>query len=114
MPGEGRAQEGVTGPQALALGVAGLVLLVAAAYALVPFRLAGAVTCGPALLGSKPRSDTDVVGLLRPGPDCRARGNSRRITAGVVALAAVVVGVTALVLPPGRGEGTSTEPSAGA
>ncbi|MDP9071564.1 MAG: hypothetical protein M3N68_09860 [Actinomycetota bacterium] len=75
-------------------------LLTVLAFALLPFRAAGALECGPALRGSKPERDV-TVGLLvgRERPVCQARGNSRLIAAGLAGVVLLVVGVGAVLLP---------------
>ena len=79
-----------------------IVLLGVFGYALSPFRAAGNLKCGGALLGSKPKERV-VTGLLvgREKTVCRARGNSRLIVAGVAAVISLILGLSAVLLPMG-------------
>ena len=81
--------------------VLGLVLFVLCiGYTLVPFDVVGgAVHCGPALFGSKPRAAPTAVIVDEPKRACRDAGNSRLAFAGVLGTAAAVIGVAGLILP---------------
>lgn len=68
-------------------------------YTLLPFKVADAVSCGPALTGAEPRTDEVVVGLLRPPKACEDAGRTRLVNAGIVALLAVVGGGGAVLYP---------------
>jgi len=93
-----------TGPnkQLLALLAVAIVLLGVLGYAGSPFRAAGGLKCGGALLGSKPKEKA-VTGLLvgREKPLCKARGNSRLIVAGIATVISLVLGLSAVLLPMG-------------
>ena len=80
-------------------------LLTVLAYALLPFRAAGALECSSALQGSKPERDV-TVGLLvgREAAVCKDRGNSRLIIAGITGVVLLVVGVGAVVFPESQME----------
>lgn len=83
----------------ISLGVVALAVV----YALLPFTFAGIVSCGPALLGSEPRSPRPEVGLVEPERDCARTGRSRLATSGFVAILAVVTGAgVTQVQPPGK------------
>ncbi len=76
-----------------------LVLAGVVVYMLLPFKVAGAVRCGPALTGAEPRSEEVTVGLLRPPKACDDAGRNRLVNGGIVALLAVVGGAGALLFP---------------
>jgi hypothetical protein len=87
-----------------------LVLIGTLVYALLPFRVAEVVDCQGALRGAKPRADVPPGAIVgTPRKACRDVGNSRLTTAGVVAVATVVIGVAGLVLPPEPDETDETE-----
>ena len=78
-----------------------LVVLGALVYAMVPYTVAGTVDCRGALRGAEPESDVPAGVIVgNPRRSCRDVGNSRLATAGVVGVAAVIVGVGGLLLPP--------------
>lgn len=76
--------------------VALVFMLMAIVYVLLPFKVAGAVSCGPPLFGAHPRTTTNV-GLIRPKEDCGRQGKSRLVTAAFVVFLASVVVVAAVV-----------------
>lgn len=78
------------------------VVTLAIVFALMPFTFADSVSCGPALLGSKPRT-VERVGLSQPERDCVRTGRSRLATSGVIAILAVGAGAGISQLqPPGK------------
>ncbi len=79
-----------------------IVLLGSLAYAASPFTAAGGLKCKGALLGSQPRQRV-TTGILvgREKPLCRSEGNSRLFVAGIATLAALVIGLSAVLLPVG-------------
>lgn len=81
---------------AVALAVMALALL----FALIPFKLAdGQVNCGPPLLGANP-DVTERVGQVVPERDCLARGRSKLLFAGFMALFAAGAGTAVVALDP--------------
>jgi len=90
----------VTTVQKAMPGVALGVIVLALVYALIPFKLAdGGVTCGPPLFGSDP-STTERVGQVEPAQDCPARGRSKLLVAGFIAVFAVAGGTAVVALDP--------------
>ena len=79
--------------------VALLVLAGVLVYTLLPFKVAGAVSCGPALTGSEPRTEEVTVGLLRPPKACDDAGRNRLVNGGIIAVLALIGGGAALVYP---------------
>jgi hypothetical protein len=78
------------------------IVTLAIVFALMPFTFADSVSCGPALLGSKPRT-VEGVGLTQPARDCERTGRSRLATAGVLAILAVGAGAgISQIQPPGK------------
>ncbi|MDP9071580.1 MAG: hypothetical protein M3N68_09945 [Actinomycetota bacterium] len=78
-----------------------LVLLGALAYVLVPFTVAETVDCQGALRGSDPQSEIAPGAIVGdPRAACRDVGNSRLSLAGVVGVAALIIGAAGLFLPP--------------
>lgn len=78
------------------------IVALAIVFALLPFSFAGTVSCGPALLGSKPRT-FDAVGLTQPERDCERTGRSRLAISGVMAILAVAAGAgVSQIQPPGK------------
>ncbi|MGI9118711.1 MAG: hypothetical protein ACR2G7_01030 [Acidimicrobiales bacterium] len=83
----------------VAMGVVALAIV----FSLLPFTFAKAVSCGPALFGSK-AGTTEAVGYItRPERACEQTGRSRLVTVGFVSILAVTAaaGVTR-VPPPGK------------
>ena len=76
-----------------------LVLVGVVVYLMVPFKVAGAVSCGPALTGAEPRTEEVTVGLLRPPKACDDGGRTRLVNGGIVAVLAVVGAGGALLYP---------------
>ena len=79
-----------------------LVLLGVLAFLMAPFKAAGGLECGSALLGSDPRETG--TGLVR-GKEafyCDSEGKSRLVISGFATVFTLVLGVSAVVLPPGR------------
>ena len=83
--------------------VAALFVVAAVVYTLLPFTFAGVVECSPPLTGSSAHPDTPA-GTVVGNPDeaCAGRGGTRLVNAGVVAAAAVVIGVAGAFLPSER------------
>jgi hypothetical protein len=78
-----------------------LVVAAAVGYALLPFRFAGAVNCGPPLLGAEAK--TKVVsskGFIKPEEDCLSKGKSRLVVSAVTALVAALAGTAMLAFQP--------------
>ncbi len=79
-----------------------LALLGVLAFVMAPFEAAGGLECGSALLGSDPREAG--TGLVR-GKEafyCDSEGKSRLVISGFAAVFTLVLGVSAVLLPPGR------------
>ncbi|MGH9189421.1 MAG: hypothetical protein ACRD0Q_05250 [Acidimicrobiales bacterium] len=78
-----------------------VVLAAAIGYALLPFRFADAVNCGPPLLGAKAKTKTvSSRGFIKPEEDCLAAGKSRLTVSAVVAFIAVLAGTAMVGLQP--------------
>ena len=92
---------GLTTRQKIVPALALLVLVVALAYTLVPFTVADTVRCQAALRGSGLAQELPAGAIVGdPRKACRDVGNSRLSLAGVVGLAAVILGAAGLLLPP--------------
>ncbi|MBW3581196.1 MAG: hypothetical protein KY447_10880 [Actinobacteria bacterium] len=92
----------MSGIQRVGAIVALIIVALAIVFALMPFTFADSVSCGPALLGSKPRT-TETIGLTQPQRDCERTGRSRLATAGVMAIVAVATGAgISQIQPPGK------------
>ncbi|MDQ3353000.1 MAG: hypothetical protein M3507_00665 [Actinomycetota bacterium] len=81
--------------------VAAAVAIVAAlVYVLLPFTFAGVVECSGALFGSQADPATPA-GTIVGNPDaaCSDTGGRRQVNAGVVAAAALALGVAGAFLP---------------
>ena len=87
-----------------------LVLAGTLVYGVVPFEVAGALECKGALRGAEPAADAPGAIVGDPKRACRDAGNSRRATAAVIAVAAAVLGVAGLLLPPDIEEEPDGEP----
>jgi hypothetical protein len=100
--GIGWAEGGrLTTRQRLVPALALVVLVGAAIYTVAPFTVADVVECKAALGGSEPEGEVPagaIVGDARRA--CRDVGNSRLSLAGVVGLAALIIGAAGLFLPP--------------
>ena len=80
--------------------VAGLVLVAAVVYSLLPFTFAGRIECSGSLFGSRPAADTPAGSIIgSPADRCAESGGRRRVNALVVALAALAIGVGGAFLP---------------
>lgn len=75
------------------------VVLLGVGYSLLPFKLAGRVSCGPALFGSEAKNNK-TVGFIEPDRDCRARGRSRLLVSAMIALVATGTGALVVCLKP--------------
>lgn len=80
-----------------------LALLGVLAFAMAPFRAAGGLKCGSALLGSDPK-EVRTTGLLvgKEAHYCDSEGKSRLVISAFATVFTLVLGVSAVVLPPGR------------
>ena len=93
-------EEGARRRQRVVPAVAAVVVVVAFVYALLPFTFAGVVECSAPLGGSQAASDTPAgITLGNADVSCANTGGERLITAGVVAAAALVVGLAGAFLP---------------
>ena len=96
-------EPGATTRQRVAPLVAAVFVVAAVVYALLPFTFAGVVECTPPLTGSSAHPDTPAGAVVgNPDEACAARGGTRLVNAGVVAAAAIVIGVAGAVLPSER------------
>lgn len=87
----------LTKQQKIISGVVLGILVLAIGYALLPFRFADAVNCGPPLLGAKPGKYVERgIGFIKPDRDCRNAARSRLAVAAVTAILAMGVGVATL------------------
>lgn len=79
-----------------------VVLLGGLAYAAAPFTAAGGLRCKGALLGSQPRQRV-TTGIIvgREKPLCRSEGNSRLLVGAIATLVALIIGLSAVLLPVG-------------
>ena len=92
----------MNGIQRIGALVALSIVALAIVFALMPFTFADSVECGPALLGSKPRT-VESVGLTEPTRDCARTGTSRLAVSGVMAIIAVATGAgISQIQPPGK------------
>ena len=107
-------EPGATTRQRVAPLVAVVFVVAAVVYVLLPFNFAGVVECTPPLTGSSAHPDT-AAGTVVGNPDeaCAARGGTRLVNAGVVAAAAVVIGVAGAFLPSERAPSEGEDGEAG-
>ena len=98
-------EEGAHLRQRVAPAVAALVVVVALIYTMVPFTFAGIVHCSAPLGGSQPAPDTPA-GVIPGNVDeaCADSAGGRLVTAGVIAAAAVVIGLAGAFLPSEQDE----------
>lgn len=93
-------EEGARPRQRVVPAVAAVVLVAALIYTLLPFTFAGVVECSAPLGGSQAAPDTPAgITLGNPDVSCANTGGERLITAGVIAAAALVVGLAGAFLP---------------
>lgn len=93
-------EQGARLRQRVAPAVAALVVVAALIYTLVPFTFAGVVHCSAPLGGSRAHPDTPagiIVGNAHEA--CAESAGERLVTAGVIAAAAVVIGLAGAFLP---------------
>lgn len=80
--------------------VAAVVMVAALVYVLLPFTFAGVVKCSSAFGGSQADPDTPAgITLGNADQSCANTGGERLITAGVIAAAALVLGLAGAFLP---------------
>jgi hypothetical protein len=79
-----------------------LALLGVLAFVMAPFRAAGGLKCGSALLGSDPK-ERRFVGLVagKEAHYCDVEGKSRLIIAGFATAFTLALGISAVTLPVG-------------
>ena len=96
-------EPGATTRQRVAPLVAAVFVVAAVVYALLPFTFAGVVQCTPPLTGSSADPDTPAGTVVGNHDEaCAAMGGNRLVNAGVVAVAAIVIGVAGAFLPSER------------
>ena len=79
-----------------------IVLLGVLAYLLAPYRAAGGLKCGATLAGSDAREEITSGPLVNQEDKvCQDKGNSRLLVGGFAGILALVLGVSAVVLPVG-------------
>ncbi len=107
-------EPGATTRQRVVPLVAAVFVVAAVVYSLLPFTFAGVVECTPALTGSTADPDTPA-GTVVGNPDeaCAGRGGTRLVNAGVVAAAALVIGVAGAFLPSERAPSAPSEGETG-
>jgi hypothetical protein len=80
--------------------VAAVVMVAALVYVLLPFTFAGIVKCSSAFGGSQADPDTPAgITLGNADQSCANTGGERLVTAGVIAAAALVLGLAGAFLP---------------
>ncbi len=87
-------------PQRVVGGVALVVLLLAVGYSLLPFKVAGAVSCKAPLMGGGPEKTPTTIGFIQPKKDCPTQGRRRLTGAAFFALVAVAGVAGVLLVPP--------------
>lgn len=96
--------------------VAAVVMVAALVYVLLPFTFAGVVKCSSAFGGSQADSDTPAgITLGNADQSCANTGGERLVTAGVIAAAALVLGLAGAFLPSDEesGDVLAREPADG-
>lgn len=87
----------------LVVAAVAVALLGVLAFVMAPFKAAGGLKCGSALLGSDPR-EVRTTGLVagKEAFYCDNEGKSRLVISGFATVFTLVLGVSAVMLPPGR------------
>ncbi|MDQ3462857.1 MAG: hypothetical protein M3471_07495 [Actinomycetota bacterium] len=96
--------------------VAAVVMVAALVYVLLPFTFAGVVKCSSAFGGSQADPDTPAgITLGNADESCANTGGERLVTAGVIAAAALVLGLAGAFLPSDEesGDVLAREPADG-
>ncbi|CAN5830756.1 hypothetical protein BH23ACT1_BH23ACT1_05930 [soil metagenome] len=96
--------------------VAAVVMVAALVYVLLPFTFAGIVKCSSAFGGSQADPDTPAgITLGNADQSCANTGGERLVTAGVIAAAALVLGLAGAFLPSDEesGDVLAREPADG-
>ena len=80
-----------------------LALLGVLAFAMAPFKAAGGLECGSALLGSDPR-EVRTTGLVagKEAFYCDEEGKSRLVISAFATVFTLALGISAVTLPAGR------------
>ena len=93
-------EEGARPRQRVVPAVSAVVLVAALIYVFLPFTFAGVVKCSAPIWGSKAGPDTPAgVTLGNADRSCANTGGERLITAGVIAAAALAIGLAGAFLP---------------
>jgi hypothetical protein len=98
----GQGQGAGPSKQTMAILAVVIALFGVLAYGLAPFKAAGGLRCGSALLGSSPKERV-TTGLLVGKEEslCQSKGNSRLMVVGIATVVALVLGLGAVFLPVG-------------
>jgi len=82
-----------------------IVLAAAVGYAMLPFRFADEIDCGPPLFGAKAKTLTaSPKGFIKPVEDCLNTGKSRLTVSAVTAFVAALAGTAAIAFKPQSAE----------
>ena len=76
------------------------ILLLIVGYGLIPYKVAGVVSCEAPLLGAGPAAGAEPVGFVQPERDCLRRGKTKLTTAAIFAVLVVGGGVAAVAVKP--------------
>lgn len=77
-----------------------LILALAVAWSLVPFKFANIVDCGAPLMGAHPKNGAPPTSFINPEVDCLAKGKSRLSVSAVTAFVAVLAGAAMVSFKP--------------
>lgn len=77
-----------------------LIMVLAVAWAMVPFNFANVVDCEAPLFGAQPKNEAPPTSFIRADEDCLSKGKSRLLVSAVAALVTALVGTAMVALKP--------------